>query len=66
MIRAPEILESLGGDELETGRGDGGIAEDVEVLSRDVAADIERVTCSPAAAQPQTLSGLSRWSTMLV
>ena len=44
MIGAPEVLQIGGGDELEAGGDDGGVAEDVEVIFRDVAADAERVT----------------------
>ena len=43
MIRAPVVLEVGGGDELEAGRGDGGVAEDVQVFLREIARDAEGV-----------------------
>ena len=57
VIGAPEVLQIGGGDELQAGRGDGGIAEDVEVLDGDVAADVQRV---PGAAVDQRLLELMR------
>ena len=43
MIGTPEILEIIGSDELEAWRGDGRIAQNVEIFLSEVATDIQRV-----------------------